>query len=229
MYSHDSSYYPLINNFNSLDFQNLNFKESKYPISKEYQKPSPFAQNGIRVLSKVNTPQYKITNPSPYSKETPFFQSQKFSSIDNFLLRENDCLFSKNNISETIEEDFSNFNFNQNIFNYKYFDDKDKMNNNYKMNFNIINMNNNNIINNLYMNDNMNYMNMINNNYMSMNYFINNSEYITIFFSYDTIISIKANIKERISKLIERYKKKANIFEQDLEFFFNDKVLNPNI
>ena len=90
-------------------------------------------------------------------------------------------------------------------------------------------MNNNNIMNNLYMNDNMNYMNIINRNNMSMNFSINNSEYITIFFSYDTIISIKANIKEKISKLIERYKNTANIFEQNLEFFFNDKVLNPNI
>ena len=103
MNSYDSSY-PLINNFNSLDFHNLNFWESKYSISKNSQKPSPFEQNGKRILSKVNTLPYKKYNLSPYSKEISFFQNKKISDIDNFLFQENDYLFSKNNIKKKKEK-----------------------------------------------------------------------------------------------------------------------------
>jgi len=67
------------------------------------------------------------------------------------------------------------------------------------------------------------YYNIIN---MSMN---NNNQYIIVYFSYNTIIALKVNIKAKISILIEAYKKTLSISDQNLEFYYNGKVLNPNL
>jgi hypothetical protein len=127
----------------------------------------------------------------------------------------------------------NNINMNNMNINNMYMDN---------MNMDNINMNNMNMKNknNIYMNDtnynnknNLNQINnnnnMFNNNNMNMNNNFNNSNYITVFFSFNKIISINVNIKEKISNLIEQYKKEANIIDQNLVFYFNEKVLNPNL
>ena len=109
------------------------------------------------------------------------------------------------------------------------------MNNIYMNNMSMNNMYMNNM-NNIYMNDNNYTMNIINNNMnniknnnnnMNMNNGINNKNYITVIFSYNSIIKININIEEKISNLIEKYKQVAHIFDQDLVFYFNNIVLNP--
>jgi len=57
----------------------------------------------------------------------------------------------------------------------------------------------------------------------------NNNQYIIVYFSYKTIIALKVNIKAKISILIEAYKKTLSISDQNLEFYYNGKVLNPNL
>ena len=116
-----------------------------------------------------------------------------------------------------------------------------KMNNMNLNNMNNMNMKNNMNMNNMNMNNinNMNMNNMvsmnINNNInifdnLNINNNINNSKYITIFFSYNQIIiSINVNTKEKISNLIEKYKKFTNIFDQYLLFYFNGNLLNFNL
>ena len=88
------------------------------------------------------------------------------------------------------------------------------VNNNYTF------MNNNNM--------NVNYNNINNNNNYMIN--INNNQYIIVIFIYNnkqTPLNVK--IKEKISILIDAYKKLASIYDPNIEFYFNKKVLNPNL
>ena len=110
------------------------------------------------------------------------------------------------------------------------------MNNNNNMNYN----KNHNFGNNMNMSKN-NYMKNINNSNINENIMINknNNIYnnnsfdniITVFFSYNSnpTIPIKVNIKEKISNLIEKYKKESKNNDQNLKFYYYDIALNPDL
>ena len=106
----------------------------------------------------------------------------------------------------------------------------------YSMN-NINNRNNMNLNNNMVNNNNYNnYMNNVNNiNYMANNnnhiiYKNNNNNYITVIFVYNkTQIALKVNVKTKISTLIKAYRENAKIYAQNIQFYFNEIELNPNL
>ena len=66
---------------------------------------------------------------------------------------------------------------------------------------------------------------------MNMNNSNNLENIITVFFSYysNQTIPIKVNIKEKISNLIEKYRKEAKINDQNLKFYYYDQQLNPDL
>jgi hypothetical protein len=92
--------------------------------------------------------------------------------------------------------------------------------------------NNNNIMNqNIF---NLNYKN----NFNSMDEYstqISNYDLITIDFRFEgleygrDLISINIMLNEKISKLIEKFRKKANFYDINVRFIFNAKRLNPNL
>jgi hypothetical protein len=71
---------------------------------------------------------------------------------------------------------------------------------------------------------------IINNINVSHNHNLNN--FIIVYFIYNNsknLFPLKVNIKEKISTLIEAYKNYAKVYDQNLVFYFNYKVLNPNL
>ena len=113
-----------------------------------------------------------------------------------------------------------------------------KFNNNYnRINIPMNTLNNgNSIINNINVshNHNLNPFNNSNNmnNLYKMNINKNNNYIIIVYFIYNNsknLFPLKVNIKEKISTLIEAYKNNAKVYDQNLVFYFNYKVLNPNL
>ena len=59
---------------------------------------------------------------------------------------------------------------------------------------------------------------------------INNNIYIIVFFVYNNNeFPLKVNVKTKISTLIKAYRDNTRIYDQSIEFYFNNIVLNPNL
>ena len=70
----------------------------------------------------------------------------------------------------------------------------------------------------------MNFFNNNNNN-------INSNTEITLKFAFTgaQVFMVKANLNEKVSEIIKRYRNKASDFEDNRKFIFNAKDLNPTL
>ena len=108
------------------------------------------------------------------------------------------------------------------------------MMNNNMMSNNIMNNNmmNNNMMNNNLMKNNLMNDNMINNmnNSMDMNPIPDKLNYITVIFrKEDNPIAIQCKFEDKISHIIDKYREKANDYNNKVNFIFNAKNLNKNL
>jgi hypothetical protein len=214
-------------NDNDVDYYNMEKKEIHNDLDKVLKMNSNIFGFGVPLRSQSYILGYnpnfnyfydKRINNNYYDYNTPNIKNNTGNNMNsntnefnrNFNFNNNNNFNNMNNINS-----MNNMNSMNNLNNMNNMNNMNSMNNRNSMN----NMNN---INNMNMNNNNNLFNMNNMNHnlnmnMNLNNKIINSKYITVFFSYNQIITpININIREKISSLIERYVKATNIFGQYL-------------